>query len=302
MDAGLQEYLRKIITEIGDSATILNIRPAHHTIAHSSYQIETSMRKYLIKYAETRFESNIRCEYIGLKYLHDSKCVHTPKIFDYHDADETIPAYLLMEWIEQGSKLSASGQNQLGEELAALHDASAEIFSINKFGFNDDNYIGNNPQYNQWMEHWADFYVAQRLKPQIKLGTKKGLIDNHFRDELNRLCERIPDLLGAGHFTPCLLHGDLWGGNVLFNKDNIPVLIDPAVYFGVPEAELAFTELFGGFSKDFYQAYDSVLPIPYGYKENKNLYNLYHILNHLNLFGQMYLREAQNICTYYLGN
>ena len=282
------------------SGEIENIRSVHQTIAHVSYRFKANGSFFLLKIAEPLFSKTVTSEYVGLKFLRDSKCVRTPEIFDFYAGDIEIPTYLLVEWIERGSSTSA-GQKILGEQLAALHDASSEIFKISQFGFEENNYIGNNPQYNTWHPDWPAFFVQQRLKPQIQIGLQKGFIDNQFHNQLNRLCEKIPKLLGEQHFVPCLLHGDLWGGNVLFDSENRPVLIDPAVYFGVPEAELAFTEMFGGFTRDFYKAYDSVLPIPHGYKERKKLYNLYHVLNHLNLFGQMYMHEAKAICSTYVG-
>lgn len=282
------------------SVNIENVRPIHQTIAHVAYRFQANNSFYLLKIAEPQFKKNVISEYVGLNYLYDSKCVRTPEIIDFHSGNTEIPTYLVVEWIERGTSTSA-GQKQLGEELAAMHDASSELFDIHQFGFEEDNYIGNNPQFNTWHSEWPEFFIQQRLKPQIQMGVRKGFIDNPFHDQLNRLCEKTPKLLDAQHFVPCLLHGDLWGGNVLFDNENRPVLIDPAVYFGVPEAELAFTEMFGGFTRDFYSAYDSVLPIPHGYKERKKLYNLYHILNHMNLFGGMYLHEAKAICSHYVG-
>jgi protein-ribulosamine 3-kinase len=292
----MMDHLRR---QLG-GVNIENVRPVHQSIAHIAYRFQANGSSFLLKIAESQFMKSMTSEYLGLKYLRDSKCIRTPEIIDFQVGNEELPTYLLVEWIERGSS-TAAGQKQLGEELAALHDASSEIFDIHQFGFEEDNYIGNNRQYNTWHSEWPAFFVQQRLKPQIQMGVKKGFIDNQFRNQLNRLCEKMPQLLGAQHFVPCLLHGDLWGGNVLFDSENRPVLIDPAAYFGVPEAELAFTEMFGGFTRDFYAAYDSVLPIPYGYKERKKLYNLYHVLNHMNLFGQMYLHEAKAICSFYIG-
>lgn len=295
------DQLSNVFKQTGTHGNIENVRPVHQTIAHAAYKMDIGNQSYFLKIAESQFSKTVSSEFTGLKYLQDSKCVHTPKIIHYHTENLEFPTYLLVEWIERASGSTSSGQKQLGEELAALHDASSEIFQIRQFGFEEDNYIGNNPQFNQWHDEWPSFFVEQRLKPQIKMGVKKGFVDTRFKEQLTKLCERIPDLLGNLPQVPCLLHGDLWGGNVIFNAANQPVLIDPAVYFGVPEAELAFTEMFGGFTKDFYHAYDAVLPIPYGYKDRKKIYNLYHVLNHMNLFGQMYKREAQSICDHYLG-
>ena len=300
LDNQLIAHLEYELSKTIGRGNIENTRPVHQTIAHVAYRFEFNRKSCLLKIAKKQFAKTVTSEYTGLKYLQDSKCVKTPKIIDFHSGTTEFPTYLIVEWIKRGSSTS-TGQKQLGEELAALHDASAEIFDIQQFGFEEDNYIGNNPQFNTWHNDWPTFFVEQRLKPQIQIGLKKGFIDNQFRNQLNQLCQKMPQILGDQHFVPCLLHGDLWGGNVLFNAENEPVMIDPAVYFGVPEAELAFTEMFGGFTRDFYSAYDAVLPIPYGYKNRKKLYNLYHVLNHMNLFGQMYLHEAKAICSHYVG-
>jgi protein-ribulosamine 3-kinase len=181
-----------------------------------------------------------------------------------------------------------------------LHIGSADIFHVQQFGLDEDNYIGNNPQENGWIASWPEFFVERRLKPQIQLGVRNGLIDQNFQYDLLKLCDVIFHQLSSEHHIPALLHGDLWSGNVLFNTQNQPVLIDPAVYFGVAEAELAFTELFGGFTRDFYDAYQAILPIPYGYQEQKHFYNLYHMLNHLNLFGGMFHGQIQTLCHGYI--
>ena len=300
LDNQMISHLNKTLSgEIGHGE-VRNLRPIHQNIALKAYFFEFGKNAYLIKVAEKQFAKTVTSEYFGLKYLQDSKCVKTPEIIDFHPGTNDLPTFLIVEWIEKGASTSA-GQKQLGEELAALHDASAEIFDIHQFGFEVDNFIGNNPQFNTWHSDWPVFFVEQRLKPQIQMGLRKGFIDLPFRNQLNILCERIPKILEDQHFVPCLLHGDLWGGNVLYNSENKPILIDPAVYFGIPEAELAFTEMFGGFSREFYSAYNNVLPIPYGYKDRKKLYNLYHVLNHMNLFGQMYLHEAKAICSHYVG-
>jgi fructosamine-3-kinase len=294
------ETIKGALSELGETGEISVLRPVNSNIAVSAFRIETDHNKYFLKYAEPGFYDMIAREYSGLQRLKASRCVRTPQIYKYYEGNGTSAPYLFMEWIESNQDIDGNGQRRLGEDLAALHDASSEIYKINQFGLEENNFIGFNIQENQWMNDWPDFFVVRRLTPQIQLGVRKGLIKDTFHEELFRLCEKVPEILSADYVKPTLIHGDLWGGNVLYTVNHEPVLIDPAVYFGVPEAELAFTELFGGFGNEFYEAYDAVLPIPYGYQDRKKLYNLYHILNHLNLFGEMYLGQAQSVCRYYL--
>jgi fructosamine-3-kinase len=193
--------------------------------------------------------------------------VRVPKVFSH--GVEGGRAYLLLEYLD----LQANGDfAALGRVLAALHRKSAP-----RFGWQRDNYIGATPQANGWCDDWAEFWRERRLRPQFE---RAGL---NFE---------FPERLLENHRPqPSLLHGDLWNGNVGFTAQG-PVLFDPAVYYGDREADLAMTELFGGFPREFYQAYRQAWPLPPGYEKRKHVYNLYHLLNHLNLFGGGYLGQV----------
>jgi fructosamine-3-kinase len=159
-----------------------------------------------------------------------------------------------------------------------------------RFGWTRDNYIGLTPQKNDWCDDWAEFWRERRLRPQIDLARRNGL-DVPLVDPRTFLDEHQP--------APSLLHGDLWRGNAGFTKDG-PVVFDPAVYYGDREADLAMTELFGGFPREFYRAYNETFALDAGYEKRKHLYNLYHLLNHVNLFGGGYLGQAKS-CLRLLG-
>lgn len=190
-------------------------------------------------------------------------------------------AYLVIEWIEFGAR-SAAAQRTLGAALAQLHSHHGAAF-----GWHRDNFLGRTPQSNLRCTDWGDFLASQRLGPQLELAARNGL-DSNTLALGERLLGRLPALLGDYRPPPSLLHGDLWGGNWGAAADGTPYLIDPAVYHGDREADIAMTRLFGGFGTEFYRAYEHASPAEPGSEVRQTLYNLYHLLNHYNLFGGGY--------------
>lgn len=194
-------------------------------------------------------------------------------------------SYLVMEWLD----LARGGNKvwgQLGEQLARLH-----CQSWHAFGWRLDNTIGSTFQANTANDDWVEFYRQQRLQPQLALAGRNGA-GRRLLDGGDRLLDGLPAFFSAYRPLPSLLHGDLWSGNVGFCAGE-PVLFDPAVYFGDRESDLAMTELFGGFPPSFYVAYDAAWPRDLGYSVRKSLYQLYHLLNHFNLFGESYAVQSQ---------
>lgn len=196
-------------------------------------------------------------------------------------------AYLALEGIDLRPNAGAEAQGKMGAQLAALHRATSPN---GKFGWRRDNTIGETPQRNPWTESWIEFFAEHRLGFQFDLAARNG---RKFTGSRALREERLPALFRDYSPAPSLLHGDLWGGNAAFTAEGEPVLFDPATYFGDRETDLAFTEMFGGFGPDFYATYDRSYPIDPGYARRKPLYNLYHLLNHFNLFGGGYARQAQ---------
>jgi fructosamine-3-kinase len=194
-------------------------------------------------------------------------------------------AWFVMEFIPMGGRSNA---RLAGEQLALMHRKQADAF-----GWRMENTIGSTPQPNSWMKAWVAFWRDQRLGFQLQLAARNG-----YGGALQAKGEKLLgcfDRLLDHDPAPSLLHGDLWGGNIGYADDGDPVIYDPAVYYGDRETDLAMTELFGGFGPAFYEAYDAVWPVDSGYAVRKNLYNLYHILNHLNLFGGGYAGQAQGM-------
>jgi protein-ribulosamine 3-kinase len=180
-----------------------------------------------------------------------------------------------------------------GAQLAALHQNTES-----RFGFWHDNYIGSTPQPNPWTEDGHGFFGEHRLVYQAHLAEIKKLLSVRDVRRIESLSAKLPDLIPIQ--PPALIHGDLWSGNATTNADGSPAIIDPAVYYGWAEADLAMTDLFGSFPDAFYRAYQVVRPLEKGYRQRFPLYNLFHLLNHLNLFGSSYLSQVQMVLNTFL--
>jgi len=188
-----------------------------------------------------------------------------------------------MEGIPMATGPDKASQRMLGEAIAAVHATTAPN---SLFGFDEDNFIGATPQLNKWSDSWADFFTERRLGYQFQLASKNGCT---FRDT-GELLDKIHSHLAGLDIAPSLLHGDLWGGNASFDSEGAPVIFDPAVYFGDRETDIAFTRMFGGFGPAFHESYREHFPAPEPVRET--IYNLYHLLNHYNLFGGSYGDQA----------
>jgi protein-ribulosamine 3-kinase len=219
----------------------------------------------------------------GLRELRQARALRVPEVLATGVAGST--AFLALEWIERGAADEAC-ERRLGAGLAALHSVSAP-----HFGWRRDNTIGCTPQANAWSADWTEFFRERRLRPQLALAARQGFA-RLLAERGERLLEALPPLLAGHSPRPSLLHGDLWGGNWFASAAGEPVLFDPAVYYGDRETDLAMTHLFGGFSAAFYRAYEAAAPLPEGAGLRAELYNLYHVLNHANLFGGGYARQA----------
>jgi len=204
--------------------------------------------------------------------------------------------FLLLEYIEPGERTPAFWE-RFGTELAQLHRWRSADFV--HFGFPEDNFIGLTPQQNNGSERWIPFFRERRLGYQVELAKSRGLLSGELLAALGRLLNRLESFLIEPE-TPSLLHGDLWSGNFLAAAFGEPVLIDPAVSYGHREADLAMTQLFGGFDPRFYAAYGQAYPLDSGYADRMPIYNIYHLLNHLNLFGSSYEESIRQILRRYV--
>ena len=222
----------------------------------------------------------------GLRELHRVQVLRVPRVLATGATGAA--AFLALEWIERAAP-SEDCERRLGEGLAALHSVTAA-----RFGWWRDNTIGRTPQANAWSEDWVEFLRERRLRPQLALAVQHGFA-RLLSERLERLLAALPALLAGHSPRASLLHGDLWGGNWLSSTAGEPVDCDPAVYYGDRETDLAMTRLFGGFSTAFYRAYEAAAPLPAGAAVREQLYNLYHVLNHANLFGGGFAHQAREL-------
>lgn len=251
---------------------------------NSACLMQDGKRRYFVKSNDARHAAMFAAEAVGLQAIADSGAIRVPRPI-CHGADAG-HAWLVLEYIALDSG-KADSAARLGEQLAALHRVTA-----NRFGFEIDNTIGATPQINAWDTDWVSFYGERRLRHQLELAARNGL---RLEDEAEQLISALPALFTDYRPLPALLHGDLWGGNWGSDETGAPVIFDPATYYGDREADLAMTELFGGFPATFYAAYRASYPLDPGYAIRKTLYNLYHILNHFNLFGGSYGAQARGM-------
>lgn len=252
---------------------------------NEAYRLEgTDGAHYFLKLNDAQHLPMFVAEAEGLYAIAATNTIRVPRPIVHGSAGRQ--SYLVLEHLELSSRGNAK---LLGEQLAALHRCTSS-----QFGFVQDNFIGTTPQPNGWSDDWISFWREQRLGFQLRLAEQNG-----YGEQLQRLGEKLMAALPAffESYTPqpSLLHGDLWSGNHAFLMDGTPTIFDPAAYYGDRECDLAMTELFGGYSADFYSAYRIAYPLDAGYALRKNLYNLYHILNHANLFGGGYARQAEQV-------
>ncbi len=255
------------------------------SIANSSFIKTSKGHTYFLKQVEKK--GMLSCEANSLNEIKKANCIKSPDVILLGKD------FLLLEYIPTGSKTNDSF-TLFGEQLANLHK-----FHQKQFGFYEDNYIGLTPQINTASDSWSEFYFNHRLLYQYKLAEKNGYINDEFRKAFQIIEKRIDRILEGSEEEPSLLHGDLWGGNYLIDLDGQAVLIDPAVHYGHRESDIAMTKLFGGFPTLFYKAYQCSYPLKDGFEYREKIYQLYHILNHMNMFGKSYYNQCIQLMHYY---
>lgn len=284
----LTEALSQAISEaLGEPFRAESSREAGGGCIHRALVLEGGGRRWFVKLNEAAALTMFEAEMDGLAALAEAGALRVPQPLCCGVANAQ--AYLVLEYLELQPVGDHAGAVAFGRALAQLHRRTGA-----HFGWRRDNFIGATAQINSEHDNWPHFFATARLLPQLRLAAGRG----HERKLIERgeaLAEKLPAFFLDHRPRPSLLHGDLWHGNAARLHDGRPAAFDPAVYYGDREADLAMTELFGGFTTGFYAAYREAWPLSGDYETRKTLYNLYHILNHLNLFGAGYLHQAQRM-------
>ena len=249
----------------------------------AAWRLETERGRVFLKTLPAAEADLLASECAGLEELASANVVRVPAVLAQGATGSD--AWLALEWLNL-EPLGSRAAAKLGEALAELHRVRNP-----RHGWHRDNYIGRTPQPNPPGDDWPAFFREHRLQHQLELARTRGFGSALMREGL-KLCERLPGLFETYRPEPSLLHGDLWGGNAGEVRGE-PVVFDPAVYYGDRESDIAMTRLFGGYPSGFYSEYRRAWPLDDGYERREDLYKLYHILNHLNLFGGGYLAQAE---------
>jgi fructosamine-3-kinase len=277
------QSIQKHITQAtGQKFTLEAQRSVSGGCINQAWIVTGTGRSFFVKRNDSSKVSMFEAEVLGLLQIEEAQAIRVPHPICW--GTDSSGAYIVLEWIELNRNQNWTA---LGQQLAMMHRMSHP----SGFGWDRENAIGSTPQINTWNQDWPSFFAKCRLQYQIECAQKKGFYSKGFEI----LLAAIPEFFKDYQPQSSLVHGDLWSGNIGSMTSGEPIIFDPAVYFGDREVDVAMTELFGGFPGEFYRAYDQIFPLDKGYSQRKNLYNLYHVLNHFNLFGGGYVSQAERM-------
>jgi fructosamine-3-kinase len=273
------------ITKVTEkSFTLENTRSVGGGCINQGYKISGNGSNYFVKLNQASQVEMFAAEAMGLEQMYATQTITVPKPICWGVVENS--CYIVLQWLDLGGGNSHVWE-EMGRQLAAMH----KIGKSDRFGWDRNNTIGSTPQINTWMDNWADFFARERIGYQLKLAKRRG---GSFPDTA-KVIEAVRERLADRQPQPSLVHGDLWSGNAAVTTDGEPVILDPATYYGDREVDIAMSELFGGFPTAFYRGYNQVWELDKGYGQRKTIYNLYHILNHFNLFGGGYASQANRM-------
>ncbi|MBI3501977.1 MAG: fructosamine kinase family protein [Bacteroidetes bacterium] len=279
--------LQNILSEkFGKNILVESISPVGGGCINETAKVKTSLGIFFAKWNDAKqFPKMLEAEAKGLQLLKDTNEIKVPEVISQKTTGNT--QYFILEFIESSSMEKHFWYN-FGKSLAKLHQHSSE-----KFGLDHNNYIGSLPQSNRQHSLWSDFFILERLEPQIKSARDNSRIGNIISQKFSKLFSQLEKIFPPE--KPALLHGDLWSGNYMIGNNGEPVFIDPAIYFGHREMDLAMTKLFGGFSAEFYESYHEEFPLEKDWQKRIDICNLYPLMVHVNLFGGSYAMQVENI-------
>ncbi|SEQ74262.1 Fructosamine-3-kinase [Virgibacillus subterraneus] len=287
----MNKFIEQALHAAGDFSTLKQVKQTFGGSINESFFVETNEQKYFIKYHTDAPDRFFELEAKGLRLIRETNSVSVPEVLAY--SDEKNNAFLVMDWVE--GRKSQDTETKLGDRIAKMHQTFG-----NQHGFPDDTFIGVLPQPNGLFSSWLEYYRDSRLSAQMTQGIEQNSITGNRRLRLEKLLMNLEKWI-PDDVEPSYLHGDLWGGNWLVGAGGNPYVIDPSFLYGDRHFELAFTELFGGYSRDFYQAYEERFALRDDYEDIKALYQLYYLLVHLNIFGESYGPRVDSILKRYVG-
>ncbi len=280
-----QEVARDIGAATGEAFIVRAQRRVGGGCIHNALVLEDDRRQFFVKHNSVSRRAMFEAEAEGLQALESNNSLRVPHVIAVgHSADD---AYIVLEYLDLGH--SSERPDLLGIGLATLHRQTGD-----QYGWAHDNFIGSTPQHNAFNRDWAAFWRDTRLAAQYHLAETNGY-RGRLMSQGEKLLADLPVFFRDYRPQASLVHGDLWSGNYAYDTSGRPVIFDPAVYYGDRETDIAMTELFGGFPASFYAAYRDAWPLDAGYRVRRGLYNLYHVLNHLNLFGGGYGAQAERM-------
>ncbi|WP_019504946.1 fructosamine kinase family protein [Pleurocapsa sp. PCC 7319] len=268
----------------GKDFAIADTRSVGGGCINQGYKISDNNTAYFVKLNQASQLEMFAAEALGLNQMYATQTITVPQPVCWGTANDS--SYIVLQWLDLGRGNSQSW-TEMGRQLAAMHREGMS----NNFGWERNNTIGSTPQINTETDNWADFFAEHRIGYQLKLAKRRG---GSFPDT-NKVVNAVRNKLADRQPQASLVHGDLWSGNAAISSDGSPVILDPATYYGDRETDIAMTELFGGFPAAFYHGYNEAWQLDSGYQHRKNIYNLYHILNHFNLFGGGYANQAKRM-------
>lgn len=290
IEKNLEQFFDAVLFQsLGESLPVTSYRVVTGGCINNALKISTERGPYFLKWNQDPTNHFFETEARGLELLRSTATLTVPEVYNIGEAEGQ--DYILMEYLEKQAP-SHTFWEDFGIGLAELHKNKAP-----KYGLDHQNYIGSLPQKNEPMHDWVEFFIENRLEVQLGLAIYNNLIDSEFARRFRILYAQLPGLLV--YEPPSLLHGDLWTGNFIIGPEGQAAIMDPAVYYGNREMEMAYTQLFGGFDNLFYTAYFDVLPVEPGFQERADIYNLYPLLVHVNLFGSSYLSGVERVIRRY---
>ena len=269
-----------------------NISPVYGGDINRAFKIIKDKKPYFVKVNDADFSFDMfEKEARGLRTLKEEGGIRVPGVVDVKSEGEY--SILVLEWIDTGHRNSTTNKD-IARQLSDLHQCKNDFY-----GLSYDNYLGTLVQKNGFEQDWLDFYYKNRIEYQLKMAIDSGLMSKQVTAKVDKMFSRISK--DYPEVYPALLHGDLWGGNYMIDRDGKAVFIDPAIYYGYREMDIAMMKLFGGFDQEVFELYDRFLPFDHHWQSRIRFHQLYYILAHVNLFGGGYVNSALNIIEYYSG-